>query len=125
LIKPFQAKGAFGERHVNKIPHLFPIPKYDPNIQSHKELAKDGITCSKRVDHIIPSLSITSVGKIRSIIRKELTSELARIGISIYKLISLAHRPYSRWSFHPSLLLFLDVKDTARKVVSMFLPQVD
>jgi hypothetical protein len=56
LIKPFQAKGAFGERHVNKIPLLFPIPKYDPNIQSHKELAKDGITCSKVQFHQLLNL---------------------------------------------------------------------
>ena len=84
LIKPFQAKGAFGERHINKIPLSFPIPRYDSQIQSHKELAKDGIICHKKVNDIIPSLSVRSVGKIRSIIRKEPASEFARIDTNCY-----------------------------------------
>jgi hypothetical protein len=88
LIKPFQAKGDFGERHINKIPLSFPIPQYDSNILSHRELAEDGIICHKKVKNIIQSLSIRSVGKIRSIIRKELASEFASIDNNVQAILS-------------------------------------
>ena len=62
-IKPMQAKGAFGERHIVKKPLEFPIPKFDPNNLVHKRLSELGQECHQKVEKILPAL----VNKYKSI----------------------------------------------------------
>jgi hypothetical protein len=59
MIKPIQARGTFGGlRHIHKIPLSYPIPKYDPDIRYHRELAEDVRICDRKVaKNILPGLS--------------------------------------------------------------------
>ena len=80
-IKPMQAKGAFGERHIHKKPLEFPIPLYDPDNPTHGKLVELSKECHRKVDVILPVLAqkYGSVGKIRSEIKKGLRNEIERI----------------------------------------------
>ncbi len=42
LVKPMQARGAYGPRVFHKKPLEFPIPKYDPSNQVHRRLSELG-----------------------------------------------------------------------------------
>jgi len=42
LIKPMQARGSFGERHIVKKPLEFPIPRYESNNPVHRRLSELG-----------------------------------------------------------------------------------
>jgi len=75
MIKPLQAAGSFGQRHIHKLPLTFPIPKYDEANPIHKELAEISSKCHKKVEEIIHTLDLKSTGKIRSMIRKLLGEE--------------------------------------------------
>lgn len=89
LIKPLQARGDFGERHIHKIPLTFPIPQYDPKNESHKELSRLGYECHEKVGKIIASLSLKSIGKIRSVLRDELSSEYDEIDRNTQAILKL------------------------------------
>jgi hypothetical protein len=80
-IKPMQAKGSFGERHIVKKPLELPIPKFDPKNKTHTRLAELGKECHRKVQQILPALTTKykSVGKIRSEIKKHLKEELREI----------------------------------------------
>ena len=80
-IKPMQAKGAFGERHIVKKPLELPIPKFDPSNPIHKRLAQIGKECHQKVQKILPALiaKYRSIGKIRSEIKRHLAKELQEI----------------------------------------------
>jgi len=88
-IKPMQAKGAFGERHIVKKPLEFPIPKFDVKNASHKELSKLGRTCSERVERAIPALAgkYSSVGIIRREIKNLLKDELEQMDKLVRKIL--------------------------------------
>lgn len=86
MIKPLQAKGSFGPRHIVKLPLTFPFPKFDPNNKLHKELAEIGIICHKKVEQIIPSISLRSIGKIRTELRKTLAAEFSIIDKNVESL---------------------------------------
>lgn len=79
LIKPFQARGDFGERHIHKIPLTFPIPKFDDKNDKHRELAKIGLASHQKVQKVTSSVSLKSIGKIRSTIREQLAIDLDKI----------------------------------------------
>jgi len=80
-IKPMQAKGAFGERHIHKKPLEFPIPLYDPDNPTHGKLVELSKECHRKVGAVLPVLAqkYGSVGKIRSEIKKELRDEIEQI----------------------------------------------
>ena len=79
-IKPHQARGAFGgARHIHKIPLSFGIPQYNKKNPLHNELADLGKQCHQKTPKILQSLSLNSIGKIRSIIRDELSPEYKKI----------------------------------------------
>jgi hypothetical protein len=88
LIKPLQAAGSFGPRHIMKLPLTFPIPKFDPKNTDHVELAKLSKSCHEKVSKSIPSIKLKSTGKIRATIRKEVEDEFNRIS-NITKKIML------------------------------------
>jgi len=80
LIKPMQAKGLFGERHICKKVLELSIPKYKSNDAAHKKLVELGKQCSEKVKEILPTLThYKSIAKIRGEIRKGLTKELQEI----------------------------------------------
>lgn len=80
LIKPMQAKGLFGERHIHKKVLELPIPDYNPNETTHRRLAELSKQCSKRVKQILPTVTrYKSIAKIRGEIRKALAKELQEI----------------------------------------------
>jgi len=56
LIKPMQARGEFGARHIHKKPLEFPIPRYDPSNEVHKRLAELGKKASEVAQRILPQL---------------------------------------------------------------------
>lgn len=56
LIKPMQAKGEFGERHIVKKPLEFPIPKYNPSSPLHRRLSELGRAASERVRQALPGV---------------------------------------------------------------------
>jgi hypothetical protein len=56
LIKPMQARGEFGERHIVKKPLEFPISKYDPNNEVHRKLVELGKKASEIAQRMLPQL---------------------------------------------------------------------
>ncbi|MEM4467103.1 MAG: N-6 DNA methylase [Nitrososphaerota archaeon] len=81
LIKPMQARGAFGERHIVKKPLELPIPRFDPSNNVHQRLSQLGKECHEKVAKILPALTskYKSIGKIRAEIKKYLRNELQEI----------------------------------------------
>ncbi|WP_342792324.1 hypothetical protein, partial [Clostridioides difficile] len=51
-INDFQARGAFGERHIHKIPYLF-IPRYDSNNEKHVQIANLSKDISKEINNTV------------------------------------------------------------------------
>ena len=79
FIKPMQSQGKLGPRDIHKIPLEFPIPKFDENNSVHNELAEISEKCEQKALSVIQSLNYSSLGKIRTEIRKVLATEIDRI----------------------------------------------
>jgi hypothetical protein len=81
LIKPMQSRGSFGERDIGKKVLELPIPKFNLTNPRHNDLADIAADCKTRVRKIIPALSqkYDSIGKIRQLVKEELSEELAQI----------------------------------------------
>jgi len=90
IIKPMQARGDFGERHIVKKPLELPIPKFDPNNTAHRRLAEIGKMCSKRVERELPKIAekYKNLGKIRSQIREMLSKETKEMDEITQKILS-------------------------------------
>jgi len=82
MIKPMQARGLWGARHIHKKVLELPIPQFDNSVPSHLELAKLGELCSHKVANWIqiggPG-KIKSIGKLRAMVREMLAKELTEI----------------------------------------------
>ena len=105
LIKPLQAKGGFGERHIVKKPLEFPIPKYDPNNNLHRKLAELGRKASERAHELLPEilrrlgydvklkqrgfLMPQEVGHVRSALREALSDILNEIDGLVVQLLGM------------------------------------
>jgi hypothetical protein len=87
LIKPEQVRGAFGPRHISKIPLKFPIPEFDKNNESHEKLSLLGILCHEKVEKLLPTLNYRSTGKIRNVIRKTLEDDINEINELVKKIL--------------------------------------
>jgi hypothetical protein len=74
LIKPLQPRGIFGERHIQRRPFMFPIPKFNEKDPMHFELAK----ISKQCHDVLKSKRFTRKstagmrGEAREIVIKEI-----------------------------------------------------
>jgi methylase of polypeptide subunit release factors len=83
LMKPFQAKGLFGPRHVSKKILEVPLPKYDSANPTHVAIAGLGERCTELVRQYSEVNNLATkdynVGKERSNIRKLLVEELKAI----------------------------------------------
>ena len=82
-----QAKGDFGERHIHKKPLELPIPKFKSSSKKHMQLVTLGKNCTKLANDKLPKLDekYQSIGKIRSIIRKNLKDKLKKIDELVYE----------------------------------------
>ena len=89
MVKPLQARGLWGERHFHKKPLEFPIPRYNPKDKHHQALSNLGKSCAKEASKILPTLlqKYTSVGKIRSEIRKLIKRKLNKIDTLVATLL--------------------------------------
>lgn len=82
LIKPMQARGLWGPRHICKKVLELPLPQFDAKNPAHRRLAEVGKECSEQVAQWIASGGagkIKSIGKLRSLVRRMLHHELAEI----------------------------------------------
>jgi hypothetical protein len=65
LIKPMQARGSFGERHIVKKPLEFPIPRYESNNQVHRRLSELGKeareTVCRELDRVLKELDYWNI----------------------------------------------------------------
>jgi len=105
LIKPLQAKGGFGERHIVKKPLEFPIPKYDPQNDVHKGLAELGKKASGKASGLLPEilgmlgydvklrhhgfLMPREVGRVRTALREALSDILGEIDKLVIELLGM------------------------------------
>lgn len=92
LIKDFQAKGLFGERHVHKKILDVPLPQFKADNPVHVRLAELGRTCKEKVGVFLKKEGVAAsdynVGRLRSAIRKTvLSTELSQIDEVLLKLM--------------------------------------
>ena len=93
MMKDFQAKGLFGARHVHKkILDIF-YPKYDSKIKTHKELAALSEEAHKKTATYLvnnlpaQNLTISSLGRLRTAIKKHLGEEIEKIDTLVEQII--------------------------------------
>jgi len=82
LIKPAQARGLWGPRHICKKVLDLPIPQFDPAQAEHRRLAELGKACSERVAAWLDAGGpgkTQSIGRLRAMVREMLKEELAEI----------------------------------------------
>jgi hypothetical protein len=80
LLKPMQARGLFGPRHIHKKVWELPIPEFDPSNKNHLELAKLGEECTKKVSKLLSrGIPKKSIGNLRKMIKAELADEIKEI----------------------------------------------
>jgi hypothetical protein len=88
VIKPAQARGLFGPRHIHKKPFEISIPKFDSRNNIHRELSTLGKICTSEVEKILPNLAkeVDSIGWIRKKINVTLKQHLDQIDDLVLKL---------------------------------------
>ena len=82
LLKPMQSRGLWGPRDIHKKVLELPIPKFDAENPTHRRLVELGKECSAKVEKWIASGGagkITSIGKLRGMVRVMLKEELHEI----------------------------------------------
>jgi len=82
LIKPMQARGLWGPRHICKKVLELPIPQFDPSEEAHLKLAELGQVCTQKVTDWLGAGGpgkVRSIGKLRSMVREMLVEELSEI----------------------------------------------
>ncbi len=93
MMKDFQAKGLFGARHVHKKILDIYFPKFDEGNIKHTKLAELSEVCHLKTKEYllenmpVSSLSAMQLGKLRTSIKKSLTTELNKIDTIVEKLI--------------------------------------
>ncbi len=91
-LKPAQAKGLWGARHICKKVLDLPIPRFDPKRKEHLRLAEIGEACAKRVEQWVASGGpgqIKSIGLLRQKVRQMLSGELAEIDSIVKPMLGL------------------------------------
>ncbi len=80
LIKPMQARGSFGPRHIHKKVWELPIPKFDSSNEKHIALVRLGEDCTKKVSRFLfKGIPQKSIGNLRKMIKAELAEEIKEI----------------------------------------------
>lgn len=81
-IKPMQARGLWGPRHIVKKVLELSIPQFDAKNAIHRSLAELGKECSDKVERWLAgggAGNINSIGKLRGMVREMLKDELNEI----------------------------------------------
>jgi methylase of polypeptide subunit release factors len=81
-IKPFQATGLLGERHIEKKLLDLPIPVYDAKVSAHRKLAELGEKARRDAAAAVKSSgfpSATSLARQRAFVRQNLKATLGEI----------------------------------------------
>lgn len=92
LIKPMQARGQWGPRHIHKKVLEFPIPQFDASDSQHLELAALGKKCDKKVADWIKAGGpgkVRSIGRLRTMVREMLAEELKEIDKRVKEIMKL------------------------------------
>ncbi|MBX2974532.1 MAG: N-6 DNA methylase [Ignavibacteriaceae bacterium] len=93
LMKDFQAKGLFGERHVHKKILDIYFPKYDEKNGDHIALAELGKTCHTKAKQFLETnppqqdLNANRLGRLRVEIKNQLSEEMKEIDKIVKKII--------------------------------------
>lgn len=90
LVKPLQSRGLWGPRDIHKKVLELPIPKFDAANPTHKRLAELGEACSTKVARWLArggAGNITSIGKLRGMVRAMLKEELAEIDALVKEIL--------------------------------------
>jgi len=86
-IKPYQARGAWGERNISRTPfEVVPIPKFDPAEERHQKLAELSKECHQKVAKL--KIEGKNIGNLRGKVRKALATELAEIDKLVKSILS-------------------------------------
>lgn len=89
-IKPFQATGLLGERHIHKKLLEVPVPPYSSAFKDHRKLAELGAKARAAAAEIVKSPSFpaaSSLARQRAAIRTALAETLAEIDSLVRKLL--------------------------------------
>lgn len=94
-IKPAQARGLFGPRHICKKPFEFPIPNFNPKKSLHTKLSTLGKKCAKKVKEQLHILAkkYRSIGKIRRELKEVLKEEIREIDELTMQLLKSSIKP--------------------------------
>ncbi len=90
LVKPLQSRGLWGPRDIHKKVLELPIPRFDAANPKHKRLAELGRKCSTKVKRWLASGGagkITSIGKLRGMVRELLKDELTKIDTLVKEIL--------------------------------------
>lgn len=92
LLKPMQARGLWGARHIHKKIWELPIPGFREDNADHRKLAELGMQCTEKVKEIIPTLDTQNVtpgkiGRLRGKVRKLLEREIGEIDGAVEGLV--------------------------------------
>jgi len=91
-LKPMQARGQWGPRHICKKVLEVPIPQFDSEDTIHLKLAELGKDCTAKVAGWLKAGGlgkIRSIGKLRGIVREMLAKELEEIDGLVREMIFL------------------------------------
>ena len=85
-IKPYQARGQWGARHIHRRPfEVVPIPKFNAEDERHQKLAEISKECHQKVAQLI--LEGKSIGFLRNKVREHLRDELEKIDKLVREIV--------------------------------------
>lgn len=90
MIKPMQSRGLWGPRDIHKKVLELPIPKFEAENPQHQRLSALGGQCTKKVQTWLSqggSGKVTSIGRLRQMVRQMLNSELSEIDELVASLL--------------------------------------
>ena len=86
-MKPIQARGLYGPRHIHKKVMEFPMPRYNPNNEIHRKLAEMSKLCEVKVNRWLQEHAGDRLGwRLRGKIREFLAEEITQIDELVTKL---------------------------------------
>lgn len=97
IIKPFQAQGLFGARHIHKKILEIPLPQFDKDNQNHIKVVNLAKTSAQKVNEFLATkelnehgnnMTSNECGRFRNEVRSVITEELKEIDKIIQKLLN-------------------------------------
>jgi hypothetical protein len=90
LIKPMQSRGLWGERDIHKKVLELPLPKFNPKNKMHMKLVELAKDAQEKASGLISELEqeYTGIGKIRQLVKAELSEEILKMDKIVRKLIA-------------------------------------